>query len=440
MWDMFSAMEPSASTPHSDLGIDTTSSSSQSHAETASGISELSLMLTPDTSCCPTTSMLNQPAIRAPESTPHLPLQLSTEQLQPNALVNEQSFASHPPPYLPILSLETQFHWQGQAIAGTRHGLDSALTPSPNTASGPYRDHEIHFSPELTQAYSVFPQDPFIPNITFNHETPTCNPNAEAVGWDSSQSTGVPGPETCHNRVADRHQRLTTSHPYTVPPTLSNDMRCEPPPRTDGAGNHPEARRLTLDTFEWLFAVMYPKRRPDKKKPTPSGPCQLCDSTCKRAGILQQHVTILHRQRLARKHLAGNPYDLQLALAFVVAQVLCEVVVNAHIDAVHQESQTFLAALRDNPAGLDSLVPSTFPSLYRKLDEFSRLESWVGVRCQHCGMWATRPVALEEHAAICSGAGQTSVSPNSETGSKEPIRLTASGLAARPNRGAGLGW
>jgi len=385
-------------------------------------------------SCCPTTSMLNQPAIRAPESAPHLTLRLSTEQLQPNALVNAQSFASQPP-CLPSLSLETQFHWQGQAIAGARHELNSALNPSSIAASVPYRDHEIHFVSELTQAYSVFPQNPVIPNITFNHET--LNPNAEAVGWNSSQSTGVPGPETRHNRVADRHQRLTTSHPYTVPPTLSNDTRCEPPPRTEGAGNHPEARRLTLDTFEWLFAVMHPKRRPDKKKPTPSGPCQLCDSTCKRPGILQQHVTILHRQRLARKRLAGKPYDLQLALAFVVAQVLCEVVVNAHIDAVHQESQTFLAALRDNPAGLDPLVPSTFPSLYRKLDESSRLESWVGVRCQHCGMWATRPVHLKEHAAVCSGAERTSVSPNSETGSNEPIRLTASGRAARPNRGAG---
>jgi len=439
MWDMFWATEPSPSSPHSNLGI-TTRSSSQSRAETASGTSELSLMLTPDSSCCPTTSSLNQSAIRAPEYPPHLTLQLSTEQLQPNPLVNAHSFASHSPPYLPSSSLETQFHWQGQAVAGTRHELDSALTPSPNAASVPYRDYEIHFSPEPTQAYSIFPQNPVIPNITLNHETLTCNPNAEAVGWNSSQSTGVPRLETRHNRVAERHQRLTTSHPHTILPTLSNDMRCEPPPRTEGAGNHPEARCLTLDTFQWLFAVMYPKRRPDKKKPTPSGPCQLCDSTCKRAGILQQHVTILHRQRLARKHLAGKPYDLQLALAFVVAQVLCEAAVNAHIDAVHQESQAFLAALRDNPTGLDPLVPSTFPSLRQKLDEFSRLESWVGVRCQDCGMWATRPVALEEHAAICSGAERTPVLPDLENVSKAPIRLTASGLAARPNRGAGLGW
>jgi hypothetical protein len=435
MWDMFWATEPSPLSPHSNLGI-ATKSSSQSRAEAASGISELSLMPTPDTSCCPTTLTLNQYATRAPESTPHLTLQFSTEQLQPNPVINAHSFASHSPPYLPSLSLErTQFHWQGQGVAGTRH----ALTPSPNAASVPYRDHEIHFAPESTQAYSVFPQNPVIPDITFNHETLTCNPNAEAAGWSSSQSTGVPRLETRHNRV-DRHQRLATSHPYTVPPTLSNSMRYEPPPRTEGAGNHSEARCLTQDTFEWLFAVMYPKRRPDKKKPTPSGPCQLCDSTCKRAGILQQHVTILHRQRLARKHLAGKPYDLRLALAFVVAQVLCEVVVNVHIDTVRQESQTFLAALRDNPAGLGPLVPGTFPSLCRKLDEFSRLESWVGVRCQQCGMWATRPVALEEHASICSGAERTPVSPNSENGSKEPIRLTVSGLAARPNRGPGLGW
>jgi hypothetical protein len=161
---------------------------------------------------------------------------------------------------------------------------------------------------------------------------------------------------------------------------------------------------------------MYPKRRPDKKKRTPSGQCRLCDSTCKRAGILQQHVTILHRQRLARKHLAGKPYDLKLALAFVVAQVLCGVA-NVQTDAV-QESQAFLAILKSNPGGLNPPLPDVFPSLLRKLDDFSKLQSWVGIQCRFCGMWATRPVALEEHAAICTRTEQEA----------EPLRLT------RPNR------
>ena len=83
-----------------------------------------------------------------------------------------------------------------------------------------------------------------------------------------------------------------------------------------------DAYRLAIDleTYGWIFAVMYPKRRPDKKKPTPTGPCLLCDSICKRPGILQQHVTVIHRQLLARKRLAGQPFNVGLALAFVVAK------------------------------------------------------------------------------------------------------------------------
>jgi hypothetical protein len=100
------------------------------------------------------------------------------------------------------------------------------------------------------------------------------------------------------------------------------------------------------------------------------------------------------------------------------------------MDAVHQESQVFLGILRYNEADLDKLQPGTFPLLRGKLNEFSKLESWVGVQCQNCGMWATRPIALEEHVAVCTGIKRSDGPPSFDEG----FRLTASGLAARPGR------
>ena len=322
---------------------------------------------------------------------------------------------------------------------------DSAVNPSPSVVSLPRGHYKADFRPDVVWSCAYYPIAPDMPHA---HET--YNPSPSVVGSNSPRSTSFVRPEQRYDRVAGRHQRLSVSHPYVDSLAFSNRMdtllshnRTEPPtqlpPQAEGGRNLASTDpdwRLTLDTYEWLFAVMYPKRRPDKTKPTPSGPCQLCDSTCKRAGILQQHLTILHRQRIARKHLAGNCYNLQLAFAFVVAQVLCDVVMSAQMDAVYRESWAFLGILKSNPASLYPLQASAFPSLHQKLGEFSRLESWVGVRCQDCGMWATRRVALEEHAAICTRTGREAESPSLVISFKEPLRLTTGGLAARPNRRA----
>ena len=109
---------------------------------------------------------------------------------------------------------------------------------------------------------------------------------------------------------------------------------------------------------------------------------------------------------------------------------------NDQMDAVHREGQAFLGILKNNPTGSESLQPGAFPLLHQKLDEFSRLESWVGVQCRDCGVWATRPIALEEHAAVCAGFKLSTDSTGLRNVFQEPFRLTASGLAARPHRSA----
>ena len=382
--------------------------------------------------------------------------QLSTEQLQLNPLISPLS----PTPYIcldPSITLQNpQFHWH--VVAGAPHGLAlassdmTASVPSPIASAAHCSEHEFGNHPDLTWATFTPLQKTVIPSMSPNYEPLNPNPG---VSPNLSQPVGAMRPDERYNRVADRHQRLAASRPYVVPPANPNrtdrtdtpvncgraELLTHLPSQTEGLRDlapRDSGRRLTLDTYEWLFAVMYPKRRPDKRKPTPSGRCQLCESTCKRPGILQQHVTILHRQRLARMHLAGKPYDLQLALAFVVAQMLGGVVINAQMDAAHQESQAFLDILKSNPAGLESLQPGAFPLLHEKLDEFIKFESWVGVQCRNCGMWATRPTALEEHAAVCIGFKWSADSSGLRNIFQEPFRLTASGLAARPYRGRHL--
>ena len=275
--------------------------------------------------------------------------------------------------------------------------------------------------------------------------------SADPLHCDPSQSSLRISGEVQFNELAQIDGRLSHTPPSQPLPapyshqavTLSasniTDVMMSSPISYDGAAtlesSHPDWR-LTPEAYEWLFAVMYPKRRPNKKIPTPSGPCLFCGSICKRPGILQQHLTVIHRQRLARKHLAGQPYNVGLALAFVVAELRCSA--KAQSNAALQECRAFLGALRANPAGLESPGPDMYLWLRQKLDEFCGLQSWVGVQCRKCGMWATRPAALEEHQRICAAARppeQAPVPPRATIVPNQPLRLTASGLAARPIRG-----
>ena len=189
-------------------------------------------------------------------------------------------------------------------------------------------------------------------------------------------------------------------------------------------GSH---RNLTVDLYNWMFSVLYPKLRSDKTVPTPSGQCLLCDAFCKRPGILRQHVTIIHRQRMARKVIIGQRYWTELALAFVVAQLE----VTSHKDApILAEMDVFKKSLI---VGLAPLSMNDFPMLSEKLVEFCAESSWVGVKCEWCGTWLTRPVALADHASLCAKRLEAPAETNVPI--EQPLRLTAKGLAARPTRG-----
>lgn len=157
---------------------------------------------------------------------------------------------------------------------------------------------------------------------------------------------------------------------------------------------------LTRETYDWMFSVMYPKRRSNKQIPTPSGECHLCPSVSKKPGILQQHLTILHRQKVARRFILGQhtPFDLVIAIAFTVAQLRSK-----DVDSpARTECDVFSDLLRVSPKGLESVSLADFPILGERLTEFANHESWKGLQCARCGVTTTRKIALVEHAAVCN--------------------------------------
>jgi len=195
---------------------------------------------------------------------------------------------------------------------------------------------------------------------------------------------------------------------------------------------HPEWT-LTSDLYQWIFAVLYPKKRPNKKIPTPTGACRLCRSDCKRPGILQQHVRVLHRQRLARRAFAGQSFNVELALAFVVAEIRSASPQPEGNPLVLAECDEFWG-LVDRPGGLGSLSLHKFPLLRAKLEELIEGDDWIGVQCKGCGMWATRQVALNEHTAVCTARKQADSDADAESSVQYQLRFTPSGLAVRPPR------
>lgn len=174
--------------------------------------------------------------------------------------------------------------------------------------------------------------------------------------------------------------------------------------------------RLTKEIYDWMVATLDPKKRPNKKTPAPSGQCKLCTSICKRSGTLQQHIIILHRQKLARRATAGGQrYNIELALAFVVAQMRSDQG-GASLDP---ECIQFTELLARHPEGLPPFGPNEFPGLQEKLMEFCREERWIGVKCGHCGMMMSRRTALEEHLPMCPGRKSRRASePSTPTGNQ----------------------
>lgn len=194
---------------------------------------------------------------------------------------------------------------------------------------------------------------------------------------------------------------------------------------------------LSCELYDWIFQVLYPKQRTNKEKSAPYGQCWFCSAVSKHAGSLQQHLIVLHRQRLARKVRTGREFNGLLALGFVVAQMESEFKnkTSGDLEQTRNEWLCFKELLTLSPLSNETLQLRAFPMLTRKLNEFCLQELWIGVSCPHCGTWATRRVALKEHTLVCAGrksvgALKSSVSPHTPV-----LQLTDSGRAARPARG-----
>lgn len=202
---------------------------------------------------------------------------------------------------------------------------------------------------------------------------------------------------------------------------------------------------LSLELYEWIFSVLYPKRRRNKEANAPSGPCRFCSTVSKHAGSLQQHLIVLHRQRLARKVHTGWEFNRLLALGFAVAEMESEPrkISRGDLDSTAEETHRFRDLLTLGPLSKETIDMDAFPILTERLTEFCHRESWIGVNCPNCGTWATRRVALKEHALVCTGKNSASglrssvPSLSSSAPSVTPaLRLTNSGRAARPSRGS----
>lgn len=172
--------------------------------------------------------------------------------------------------------------------------------------------------------------------------------------------------------------------------------------------NKPANWKLTRDDFNWLASVLAPKRRPNKREPTPSGTCRFCDVVCARAGSLQQHVVFQHRQRIARKCMANDFFNQDLALAFTVLQLDAD---NEYEDMSYTdvnlggrrtiqeatECDLFRANLAEGP--VTSL--SSYPHLEARFRKYCTVEKWRGVHCSACGMLVQRKLNLDEHRSKC---------------------------------------
>jgi len=312
---------------------------------------------------------------------------------------------------------------------------DLSIANSPSWMVETYGSAQPQLSPdESFQAYSPSagaPSSSYYPTsiARTSQQVPTIQTSRNEVP-EQHQHTAPPSQgdtQIFPGRHVPQQQRFSVRHrptsaPYTVNPpnrplrwpwelpshhspaaatgeaTEHQDDALAPPAETPLTADHPNWR-LTQDMYHWMVATLDPKKRPNKKTPAPSGQCKLCASVCKRSGTLQQHIIILHRQKLARRVIAGQRYNVELALAFVVAQMRSD----QGGALPDPESIQFTDLLARHPEGLPVLSPTEFPQLREKLMEFCGEERWIGVKCERCGMMMSRRTALEEHLPMCPG-------------------------------------
>lgn len=356
------------------------------------------------------------------------------------------TFADSPDRPLTIISpnpvRSTEFAGFGSSDWSSSNNLPSTVeTYGPTQPQLPSDQSYQAYSPSIGPSSSYYPisisgASQHIPVIQASGDEFSQQHQYTALGPQGDTTEIVfPGRPVSQQRLVVRHR--PTSAPY--PPHLPNrsirwpwdfpgrhspsappsgqtmehqDDALVPPTDTPLTVEHPDWK-LTQETYYWMVATLDPKKRPNKKAPAPSGQCKLCASVCKRSGTLQQHIVILHRQKLARKVIAGQRYNIELALAFVVAQMRSD----QGGASPDPESIQFTDLLASHPEGLPLLAPTEFPQLREKLMEFCSEERWIGVKCEHCGMMMSRRTALEEHQPSCPGR-------KSRRGS-EPATLTA---------------
>lgn len=126
---------------------------------------------------------------------------------------------------------------------------------------------------------------------------------------------------------------------------------------------------------------------------------------------LQQHVHFQHHQRVARKVATGQPYNLELALAFTVLQLQQPFDPTAQegpLDPfIKAECSRFSSILHSSLSSLsedDEPAPITtdrFPGLLEHLLKFSMTEYWKGMTCTHCGRTAQKKSTLDDHLKRC---------------------------------------
>ncbi|KAF8329835.1 uncharacterized protein EI90DRAFT_1351593 [Cantharellus anzutake] len=209
------------------------------------------------------------------------------------------------------------------------------------------------------------------------------------------------------------HSGVSRQSSTSLPPPYFSFELTEPSPPSTIAYrrkslpcvNKPMDWHMTLDDFHWLASVLFPKRRPNKRKPTPSGTCRFCDVVCSRAGNLQQHVVFQHRQRIARKYIENDHYNQDLALAFTVLELdvgggmsNMDANMGGHRTTEEaSESDLFSAALVTGPV----TSMASYPHLLARFHRFCMAEKWRGVHCSACGMLVQRKLNLSGHQAKC---------------------------------------
>ncbi|KAF9512400.1 hypothetical protein BS47DRAFT_1345551 [Hydnum rufescens UP504] len=273
------------------------------------------------------------------------------------------------------------------AELGTFQGSHNVYNPIEMEAARNYRNPQDYATRSLSAQSSTSQSHwqglaPMAPNAISQYDHTEQNLNSPMAQPSAPHDVSLPAAGTTSFRrapVEDQHSRASSVSSSSVSPTFRAIQVTNPTenePRDDW--------RLTVPIFNWLSAVLDPKRRPDKSTPAPSGNCLLCDTFCQRPGTLQQHVICQHRMRIARQYIQKRPYNDLLALTFTVLQL--------HSDRrpgpVENECVHFRYVLKFSPpSGLARSLPMPSPSCARRFMPCATRTDGRGSRANTVACW-----------------------------------------------------